>query len=388
MRPGEKQVLCIFFLPLIVLLSAGCGSMKLENEPQRKQTPYYTAGGNYERQNYLAADLELPLQIHKKDEMGGMPNSHFVYLPDQLFLSTRNGYVYQLKNGRIDKRDKEQFADLISAPPTMHYPFLLVSSLNNDHGLAVYDLVKGKSLWKKERSFSASAPVVYRNDRIIHVTTEGRIDAYAMGDGKRLWRKRLNEAMHQHLALSGDRFYALSDNGHLFCISAEDSRTIWDKNFDQSCYASPVISGPYIFIVTYNGYLLVVNRSDGTIEHQISRSPPFFTAPATDGTIVVSGCSDGLLQAYRIKPFKKLWEKKLEGPVHLQPLINNRYVFAATAQKYLYILDKQSGGIEQTIETKRRLTTVPIIFNGSLVAAYEYKNLAILKTENRSGDAN
>jgi outer membrane protein assembly factor BamB len=379
-----KQFLYITILA--VLISSCQNPRLLKTNNAEEICPIFTEGVNFQHHNYLNENMPLPIIFEKDESLSGMPTQTLCFIRDQIVLTTHNGHLYIINSNNFGKNSKTKISRAISAPPTFHNGFLYIAAEIGKEGLSAYDIYKGETVWRQKGYMSVSSPIVSQ-DRVFHGALNGAVICLNAADGQKIWESATGDKITSSLAFKDNNLIAASQNGIIRNYNASSGTTNWSLELNEGVFTHPLIVDNRIFIVTYPGNLYSIDLKNGKIITKKPFGVKLYTAPSTDRQSLFIPLSDGKIAAINLDTYKTQWTIQLEGPPSAPILVTNNALFAGTAQKHFYVIDKKNGEIIQKIKLEGRLKSLPVILNEKLFLSYEYKYIASFIVNKEEKDA-
>lgn len=176
--------------------------------------------------------------------------------------------------------------------------------------LLAFDGATGRVVWEKPRPVSSSwgTPIVIEAAGKTQVITIGVpfVIAYDFSNGAELWRAEM---------------------------------------LDGEVTPSPIFAGGLVMVINPSNFLAAI-KPDGTGDvlatHQawkVEDNIPDVTSPVSDGELVYTVSSSGMLTSYDLKAGKKVWEHDLEIEVQASPVIVGRRLYVACANGETVVLE-------------------------------------------------
>ncbi len=220
---------------------------------------------------------------------------------DDLFLSTKNGFVYAIE-GKERKTDWSfQVGENLASPPYLGKENLYVY----DNNATIYCLDKdGKMVWKKKLEENITSGIKEYEGKVFLGTEKGVLLALEGTEGRNLWSFLAGAAIHSTPVVAGetiifgcddhhlyfldfdgqviDKFeagdaiqapaladrgelYFGSDDQHFYCLDLNNKRVKWKINMGCRIRSSPVTDKKRIFFLCWNGILYCLDKKHGTI---------------------------------------------------------------------------------------------------------------------------
>ena len=184
-----------------------------------------------------------------------------------------------------------------SVAPTVGPAGTYLAFVNGNIGL--FNLTNGRPTWSA--SLRATHPLVLDDTRLL-VTSDRAVDAVRAVDGEPLWRALLPAgAAHAPVARSGWAIVALDDS-RIHALRTDAGAAVWTIPLEGVAAIRPVIEGDRLYV----------------------------------------GAKGGALHARSIADGAGVWAVRLDGDVTALAAVEG-YVFAATANRWLYALDARKG---------------------------------------------
>lgn len=367
----------IYCLPVIF---TACQNPSIKHVRMQPDQIIFTENVNYERQNFTAKDFIHPLQLIREESINGVTTPFVGLCENQLILTTQEGYLSILPVNDIGKHHKTRPAKGATAAPTLYGYKLFMPMVEDEHGLQVYDVIKGQLIWELEGNFSHSSPVVV-NDLVYHASRKGVIYCLRAESGEKVWQVNINDNIHANLIYKDNNLIAVSQNGLIQIYDPSTGLLKMTKNIEDHVYAQPILVNQFLYIISYHGQLWKFNINTGKIIRIKSYHIKAYASLSSDGQQLVISLSDGRLISKDIHTHDDLWVINLKGPASCPIMITNNCIIVGTSQRYVYIIDKQNGNILQTITLEGRLSAPPVISGTNVIMAYEYDKIALFKAQ-------
>lgn len=259
----------------------------------------------------------------------------------------------------------------------------------------------GQIIWSKEFDvFLKGGPTVDR-DVVIITDSEGRLYALSALDGDEVWN-RIGSL--EDTSIAGASFPAINGNdvilsggdGEFLALSRDQGIFQWGENLSPielrtaldgipDIKAHPVHDGGFVFVITHSGMMFAFNAATGRMVWE--QAIQGIEMPWVSGRSIYITTIDGRMVALRRNDGAVRWVTKLPGAYDPNLSVNEdayRYTSAvvvsgkvvlASDQGSLFILDAETGRLEDKLSTKGAVTTAPIVANNTVYVINASGNL-------------
>ncbi|MBN2425330.1 MAG: PQQ-binding-like beta-propeller repeat protein [Calditrichaceae bacterium] len=378
----------IFHINLILIVSflASCSKPSLAPSDSTKLSPVYTEGINYKRQNFIGIDLQPPYLQIDDESLKGHSTTTPCLIGDQLFITTRNGYLCQVDVLTLDETADKKISDGIQASPTFAHPFILIASEADHAGLSAYDITSGKIIWKTVKHHSTSSPVSAM-DMVFHACYDGVIQAYNLLEGELIWEFDTGSKIAGSLIYDRSQLTALTQTGDIYKLDGSSGTVIWKKSTGNTFLSSPLLTNNGTLTITsYEGNLLFINDRTGVVIGQKVFDSPVYMPPSADDSLVYISVSNSKVTAITPENQGIKWETVLKGPASCPALVTNNHIIIGTTRNRLYLIDKNNGSITQEFILEGRLSSIPVVYNNRLIFGMEYAKISALIPKKDAGN--
>ncbi|MEJ2544764.1 MAG: PQQ-binding-like beta-propeller repeat protein [Calditrichaceae bacterium] len=354
-----KKYIGLIAVCMLVVFTA-CGKPTLKNTAIQPEKMIFTENVNYERQNYIAKDFPTALEYVKDKSINGVATPNLGLFENHIFITTLTGYLSIIPMDNIGKNRKTRLSKGMSASSTLYDDQLFIPMVEGSSGLQIYNIKSGEILWELKGHYSHSSPVVV-NGHVYHADHKGEIRCLSAEDGQRVWQANLNDLIYNNLIYAHDHLIAVSQNGQIQFYEPASGIVHLVINIDDFVYAQPMAVNNSLYIISYHGKLYSLNLKTGYISQLEDYDTKVYSSLSSDGQDLYISLSDGTLICRNLENGSEKWSINLNGPISCPVLITNNHAIAATSQKFLYIINKQSGDIIQEIITNGRMNA-PVFF--------------------------
>ncbi len=357
----------------IVLLLTACAKPSLPTFSAGASPERLLAGYNAQRWYFADVPLDLPLQILKKKKINVLPDPFLLPINDRLIVTSYNGYLLSLERFKMGDVARSHLARGISTSPAFFRPLIFISVEKGKFGLQAYDLLQRKVIWKKKGWFSRSSPLA-KERVVIHAALNGTVAAFNMVTGKRIWQYQSPQPITTNMAMRADTLVFCSPNGLLTALLALDGKPLWKMELAHHVYAAPLIVRNRIYVADYRGSVWQVELATGKIRAHFDAQAPFYQPCTSDGQHVFCMASNGSLHCLSLN-LQEEWQRILPGVPTAPVVVTQNHLIVTTGQKRLFVVQKDSGQVAQTMKLKRRPASAVVADDGLVYIASEYDAL-------------
>jgi outer membrane protein assembly factor BamB len=220
--------------------------------------------------------------------------------------------------------------------------------------LYAFDGATGRIVWQQARPVEASwaSPIVVEVAGKPQIVTLAKpwVIAYAAGDGAELWRvEGLEGEVTPSPILAGGLVMAVIPSVKLNAIRPDGQGDVtkthvaWAAEDNQPDVTSPVSNGELVFTVTTSGVLTCFDAKTGKKVWEKELEIDFHASPALvgDRLLLISSKEDGLVLVVAVaREFKELGRSKLGEEVHASPAFTAGGMFIRGV-KHLFCIGAQ-----------------------------------------------
>ncbi len=355
------------------LLLTACAKPSLPSSAAETSPERLLAGYNAQRWYFADVPLELPLKILKKKKINVLANPFLFPINDRLIVTSYNGYLVSLERFKMSDVARSRLARGISTSPAFFRPLVFIAAEKGKFGLQAYDLLQRKTIWKKKGWFSRSSPLA-KERMVIHAALNGTVAAFNIVTGERIWQYQSPQPITTNMAMRADTLVFCSPNGLLTALHALDGKPLWKMELAHHVYAAPLIVRNRIYVADYRGSVWQLELATGKIRARFDAQAPFYQPCTSDGQHVFCMGSNGILRCLSLNLQEK-WQRTLPGVPTAPVVVTQNHLIITTGQKRLFVVQKDSGQVAQTMKLKRRPASAVVADDGLVYMASEYDAL-------------
>lgn len=223
-----------------------------------------------------------------------------------------------------------------------------------------------------------SSPCVFAGS-VIFGAYDGNLYRLDARDGAEIWRAEAGDwigsspviAECHGLVLVGLE-HAATRQGSVAAFEASDGSKVWEIQVDALVHGSPAYDGEgdRVFIGANDGVLYCLQAANGSLLWRALAGGPIKGRPVIDrkGKAVLVGSFDGCVHAFHLMDGSPKFGTKLGDVVYSNPALAGRRLFASCADKYLHVLDADSGDPIERINLGARMLSPPVLIQGRIYA--------------------
>lgn len=220
-----------------------------------------------------------------------------------------------------------------------------------DAHVRAIELVSGVQAWELIVGATAGPPVV-AGDALFFGADDGYLYAAGVEDGQVRWSASVGARVPAAPLVTEECVVVGTTAGIVHCLKRSDGEKCWRTTLEGPVYASPraiadgyLVGGDdgHVHKLSSEGELLATVEMEGIVRAPVG----------IGGDVVVAGDSAGVI--CRIEPgvMTTIWQRRLQGPVAVAPIVDGDRVYCATGEE-LVCLDAAHGRV-----IWRRSTSTP-----------------------------
>lgn len=206
------------------------------------------------------------------------------------------------------------------------------------------------------RPYERTKPLVV-GDLVYTANLDGLVQAVHRTQGYVLWKKKLEGGVDGAFVYGRSKIFVGDTKGNLYALYTRDGSEAWRFKVAAEWLAPPLVVKDKVFAATSNDELYALTENTGKeVWHYSHRGDEKMTirgtsGPASNGSEVAQGFSDGYVASLNIADGKLKWSRRLRVrerfyDVDATPYIDDKRVIAATFDGKLYSLDRNTGDIQ------------------------------------------
>ncbi len=270
----------------------------------------------------------------------------------------------------------------ITATPLVRDNIVVVSTLKGE--FHAVNLLTGKRIGYITLDGPVTGTPVWSASVVLFpISTETEtIEAINIDNGTKKWKAKFGQCESSPL-LYDKNLYVTSLNGNLYCLNAANGDKVWEyktANEDQAqpIRSSPATDGTVIVFGCDNGMIYGVDRLAGTEQWKFSAGESIFASPIVTRGRVIVGSLNGKVYSLDVRTGKMVWSFDTKSRVFGSASTNDTLLFVGTTDGHCYALDVDQGTVEWSFEAKSVINSAPLVAGNLLCIGSLDKNLYIL----------
>ena len=256
----------------------------------------------------------------------------------------------------------------------------LVIQGNAIDGISAYDRSSGNERWRLaiKGGVEGGAQVVKEN--LYFGASDGNLYCVRVSDGTVQWSFPVKSETLAPPTVEDGVVYVENGSDVVYAVDATNGKQIWlynrqtTGNFSIRATTRPVVTTDNVFVGFSDGYVVALKRRDGVLnwERKIGRAARFKDVdgtPVLDGGQMFVSSFDGTLYSLKPDTGEVNWSVDSGGyvPVTVGPDHFSDFLYYATADGKILVIEKHSGKIQQTFMVKKGIATQPVFFRGVMI---------------------
>ena len=314
-----------------------------------------TPGGAVTAVNAESGDVIWTLDIDPSEDETQLSGSGGLALAatsrgDELYVHANKNVLVALNADNGQEKWRVEFDVFLSGGPSAANGAVVVTDL--DGRLFALSDIDGGELWNRigaqdDTGIVGSASPAIFGTELINVGSDGELLALSLDQGGFFWGENLTPIelrtaidgipdIRAHPVHDGGMVFIISHNGRLQAFNAKTGRSIWTQPLQG--IEMPWLAGQSLMVTTVDGRIYALRRGDGAIRW-ITELP---------------GAYDPSLSVVE------------DAPSYTSALVASQQVIVGSSDGQLYVLNANTGQIEDRLSAGGAVTTAPIIANNMI----------------------
>ena len=364
-----KRPLQFFALALLVFLASGCGKLVLRNVEPSPRLDWPQLGGNPQHTSYVATKLLPPLQRHWRHRASSAIGPSLVATQGLVVFGTLDGKIEGVDILKGKKVGRIKIRGNVAGTVAAYKNFLLVARRITQPTLELYDLFRGKSIWKWKGSGIFAEPLIV-NDHAYFVDLSGHLIAVSLTEGIKSWSFELEAQSHTTPAYSDGLFVVGDDIGNIYAIDGS-GHVVWKFVTGAAVRAAASVAGATVFIGSTDSTFYAIQLADGKLKWSFGVDGKIYRHAAITPRFVLFGATDHKIYCLKRETGDFVWAFEAKSVMGTAPLVVGDVVYIGSLDNKMYALDLTSGEKLWAYKAKGRIRTNPIVVRKRLLFASE-----------------
>lgn len=371
-------------LLLCLIAVAGCQSLRVERAMVSGTGDWLTEGDSPQRRHAVDVAFDAPLErIWEYNAGGGFGPASPLLLGSAVLVATRKGEVHAVRLADGKRLGQTEFGEAIEGSPAIAGGTLYVPVDWGRRALQAYDLVEGKSRWKR-RTAPIEAGLLLYEGLVIAGDRDGYVRAYTRQAGDEVWAHQLGPGagiIATPVLTPDGTLVAADDAGRIAAFDPRTGGVRWTQRVPAPVRATPAVGDDALYVATTRGKLYRLDAATGGTQWSFALpdTTVYLGPPALADGLVALGASDGNLRAFDPATGALRWERPLEGAIVAAPLLTQRTLFVGTMQGRLYALDRSTGEVRWSETLDGRIKSPMAWKDGALVVLAEPRTVTLFR---------
>ncbi|MFC1568796.1 PQQ-binding-like beta-propeller repeat protein [bacterium] len=291
-----------------------------------------------------------------------------------LFLPDWNGRIWKINAVTGRSEFCFQTPSLMTASPAIDEKRLYIGGC--DSIFYAFDINQRKFLWRYSLNhLTVSSPQI--DEHSVYFGAHD-LNFYCLNKktGRLRWKKETKGLIPSSPAIDQHFVYFSTADSMVYCMEKKKGHLVWVTSLNHNTWASPVILDTLVYIGDIEGNLYALNRQDGQIqwkqrlykdrdtlkkENESHKSLIVISTVATDLKHLFVNTSDGQIIALHPVTGNILWRTETQDQIYAPPLVSPDFLYVTTMSEHLYVINKHTGVIDQTITVTGPVYASPVI---------------------------
>jgi len=356
---------------LVFILFASCSKIVIRNVGVTSPWPQF--GSNAAHTNFTNQNLTPPLkQVWQHRASSALGNS-IVVLDGIALFGTKDGRIEGVRIEDGKKAGRIKIKRNIPSTIAAYKNKLLIARRIEQPTFEMYDVSKGKSIWKQKAKGIFGEPLIVGNMAVISDLTS-RLLAISLADGSELWNYKLESKSDATAAYSNGIIVIGDDSGTVNALD-ESGKVLWKFQADRAIRSAASISNNTVYIGSTNGTMYALDLQSGELIWSYESNDKIYNAAAISELHVVFGTTGHKVYCLNKQNGELEWTFEAKSLINTAPVIAGKVVYIGSLDKFMYGLDLSTGEKVWAFEARGRIISNPIVVNNHLLFASQNDRL-------------
>jgi len=379
------RVSCLSLLSGITLLTAGCSSTEIVEQP----APLPDVTETVEFDELWSVSVG---DGHDDELLQLAP----LYAGDTIYAASADGVVMSVATENGDVQWERELDDRIFAGPGADTRQLYVVSSNAE--LIALSREDGSEQWRTELPTEVLASPQSNGSLVAVQTIDGRLISFNASSGEQLWQYQaqvpaLTLRTGAAPLVGGDIVIGSFSNGRVIALSADAGQPVWQYQVGQpqgrtelerlvDIGGQPLVLDSALMVVGYQGKLALIETRSG--QEIWSRPASSYYSPAIGGGNIYLASANGDVIALQGSDRRELWiQDQLSWRQVTRPAVSGDYLVVGDYEGYLHALSAENGQLvgQDKFDGDGIRVPVQVLRDGKLLVYGNSGDMAVLELE-------
>jgi len=351
---------------IVLVANLSCSHLKIERPLRQSAADWPAFGRSVARTNSSAETIAPPLSlVWTHDITGGFGSGSPLVIDSLVLVGNLRGELYALNARTGQRKGWIDLCDAINGSPVVEGGVVYVCGSNTEESLIAFDMVQGKSIWKKPYGDIEVSPLLLE-DRLYFGNIRGEFFCVNKRTGEKLWKFDIPE----NTKLKGIRSSAVADHGavifgaddgYMYALETETGKLRWSYDTGSPIVAPPAAQHGALFIGNISGAFLCLNAENGTLLWSYSCGTSILAGAAVSNSNVLVATAGGSVVSLRPEDGVAQWRSELGSVINASPVIAGEYIYVGTLKKTLHGIRLTDGELVFSHTVSGRIKSSPAI---------------------------
>ncbi|MDD4727226.1 MAG: PQQ-binding-like beta-propeller repeat protein [Dysgonamonadaceae bacterium] len=218
-------------------------------------------------------------------------------------------------------------------------------SINDNHNFV-------KEIWSMQESGDMGGGMALHKNNLIYTNTKGEIKAVNARTGKKRWSYQTGGKIYSTPVMCSDKVWVASTDKNLYGLRLKNGKPLLTLPNDKSVVASAACDKNSVILPGTDGKCTAWSAKTGKQLWQFDEIENFtLTRPLVKDGVVYFGSWGNEFYALNTSTGKLKWKwnngqtNRMFSPAQVVPIITHNKVFLASPDRFMTVLDEQTGAI-------------------------------------------
>lgn len=231
------------------------------------------------------------------------------------------------------------------------------------------DAKTGVKKWTFETQGEITSGANFAGDYVLIGSHDSTLYALNLADGKMAWKFKTQGPVNGSAVVAGDKTFVAGCDSNLHILDWKSGRSLGQVDLGGQAAATAAVRGDRLFVGTMTNQMLAVDVAKKEVAWAVEskKSQPFYASAAVLDKLVIVGCRDKLVYAFKPEQGDIAWTYAAKGRVDSSPVVVGQRVYFGASDGTLYVIDRDKGTEVQKIELGKSIPAGPAVAQEKLV---------------------